>query len=92
MTNPYSEMYKRKIMKIEEQIENLKLFPCKISHIVDTAIKIEDASRKADEAYIALPNKIKLEEEDTHKKSLDLIKKYRDIISNTDIMCDCKHT
>ena len=90
MTNPYSEMYRRKVSKLEEQIENLRMFPCKISNIVDTAIKIEDALKKADAAYIALPSQIKKTEEDTHQKSIDLIKKYRIIITDMDSMCDCK--
>lgn len=90
MTNPYSEMYRRKVSKLEEQIENLKMFPCKISHLVDTAIKIEDASKKVDNAYIALPSQIKIEEKEMHQKSIDLIKKYRTIITDMDNMCDCR--
>lgn len=90
MTNPYSEMYRRKISKLEEQIENLKIFPCKISFIADTVIKIEDASKKADEAYTALPSPIKIVEKDMHQKSIDLIKKYRNIIADIDTVCECK--
>lgn len=90
MTNPYSEMYRRKISKLEEQIENIRLFPCKISHIIDTAIKIEDLSRKADDAYLALPSQIKIIEKDMHQKSIDLIKKYRTIMTDMDKICDCR--
>ena len=90
MPNPYSEMYRRKVSKLEEQVENLRLFPCKISHIIDTAIKVEDALKKADAAYIALPAQIKEIEKDTHQKSIDLIKKYRNIITDMDSTCDCK--
>lgn len=90
MSNIYSEMYKRKVSKLEEQVENLRLFPCKISSIVDTAIKIEDALRKADAAYIALPYQIKEIEKGTHQKSIDLIKKYRVTITDIDNTCDCR--
>jgi hypothetical protein len=90
MTNIYSEMYKRKVSKLEEQVNNLRLLPCKISFIVDTAIKVEDASKKVDAVYIALPSKIKEEEKDTHQKSIDLINKYRTIITDMDSICDCK--
>lgn len=90
MPNVYSEMYRRKVSKLEEQVENLRLFPCKISHIVDTAIKVEDALKKADDAYIALPSNIKEIEKGTHQKSIDLIKKYRTIITDMDNRCDCK--
>lgn len=90
MTNPYSEMYRRKISKLEEQIENLKIFPCKISFIADTVIKIEETSKKADEAYTALPNQIKIVEKDMHSKSIELIKKYRNIMADMDNMCECK--
>lgn len=90
MSNPYSEMYRRKVSKLEEQVENLRLFPCKISSIVDIAIKIEDALKKADAAYVALPGQIKEIEKDTHQKSMDLIKKYRFIINDTDNICDCR--
>ncbi len=90
MFNPYSEMYRRKIFKLEEQIDYLRMFPCKISNIVDTVIKIEDTSRKVDDAYNALPSPIKFVEKEMHQKSIDLIKRYRTIISNMDNLCDCK--
>ena len=90
MPNIYSEMYKRKVSKLEEQVDNLRLTPCKISSIIDTAIKIEDALKKADDTYIALPSQIKEIEKITHQKSIDLIKKYRIIITDMDNTCDCK--
>lgn len=90
MTNPYSEMYRRKVLKLEEQIENIRTFPCKISGLVDTAIKIEDALKKTDDAYTALPSQIKIVEKDMHQKSIDLIKKYRTIMTDMDNMCDCR--
>lgn len=90
MTNPYSEMYRRKVSKLEEQIENLRLSQCKISSIVDITIKIDDALKKVDDAYTALPSQIKIVEKDTQQKSIDLMKKYRTIMADIDNICDCK--
>lgn len=90
MSNIYSEMYRRKVLKLEEQVENLRSLPCKISSIIDTAIKIEDALKKADNTYTALPSQIKEIEKDTHKKSIDMIKRYRTIITDMDSTCDCR--
>jgi|SRR3989304_7437270 len=90
MVNIYSEMYRRKVLKLEEQVDNLRQLPCKISAIIDTAIKIEDALKRADDTYTALPLQIKEIEKSTHQKSADLIKKYRNIIIDMDNTCDCK--